>query len=191
MPEPAPPEAEPMPEPAPPEAEPALLETAPPLEPAPSESTKSVIDRTLETLPINPVIPITGAGLLLVLLGVATLHRRRRAAAAPAAAVFADRGDAPAERADIVIDPPDDAAGLPSRPAPGSAPVATPKAEAAEGDLPDAEPDYSAAAGRTGEWRELRSTDLFALDTETEEKAGSCDDDGAFDLGGTRVAETR
>ena len=191
MPEPAPPEAEPMPEPAPPEAEPAPLETASPPEPAPSESAKSVIHRTLETLPVNPVIPITGAGLLLVLLGVATLHRRRRAAAAAAATTSADRGDAPAERADIVIDPPDDAAGPPSRPAPDPAPVAPPKAEAAEGDLPDLVPDYPAAAGRTGEWRELGGPGLFALETETEERAGSIDDDGAFDLGDARVAETR
>ena len=191
MPEPAPPEAEPMPEPAPPEAEP-MPEPAPPeAEPAPSESAKSVIHRTLETLPVNPVIPITGAGLLLVLLGVATLHRRRRAAAATAVTTSADRGDAPAERADIVIDPPDDAAGLPSRPAPDPAPVAPPKAEAAEGDLPDLEPDYPVAAGRTGEWRELGGPGLFALETETEEQPGSFDGDGAFDLGDARVVETR
>ena len=192
MPEPAPVEAEPMPEPAPVEAEPmpepAPVEAEPMPEPAPAprEQVTSMIDRALGMLPINPVIPITGAGLLLVLLGVAALHRRRRTATealSAEAALSVDEGGPPDAGAEVV-------AGPSSHPEPDLGPLVDLETEAASSDGRRAGPDHPASAGRARARDERGTEDGFFSEVETERTTGSFDD-GAFDLSGDEGADVR
>ena len=192
MPEPAPVEAEPMPEPAPVEAEPmpepAPVEAEPMPEPAPAprEQVTSMIDRALGVLPINPVIPITGAGLLLVLLGVAALHRRRRTATealSAEAALSVDEGGPPDAGAEVV-------AGPSSHPEPDLGPLVDLESEAASSDGRRAGPDHPASAGRARARDERGTEEGFFSEVETERTTGSFDD-GAFDLSGDEGADVR
>ena len=192
MPEPAPAEAEPMPEPAPVEAEPmpepapAEAEPMPEPAPAPREQVTSMIDRALGMLPINPVIPITGAGLLLVLLGVAALHRRRRTATealSAEAALSVDEGGPPDAGAEVV-------AGPSSHPEPDLGPLVDLESEAASSDGRRAGPDHPASAGRARARDERGTEEGFFSEVETERTTGSFDD-GAFDLSGDEGADVR
>ena len=74
-------EAESKPVLAPAEAEPKPVLTPVEAEPAPAEAEPKSLPFNLDALPVNPVFLVGGAGLLLILLGVAALLRRRRASA--------------------------------------------------------------------------------------------------------------
>ena len=79
--DPAPAEAESKPVLAPAEAEPKPVLAPVEAEPAPAEAEPKSLPFNLDALPVNPVFLVGGAGLLLILLGVAALLRRRRASA--------------------------------------------------------------------------------------------------------------